>query len=435
MNSFDILCGKFGTADVSYAMSYDRYGGVYCNLILQILFLAACLGAYEYGSADWLRRRVRFRDKDGTQRGPAATSDPEAAPASSELNNHNSTTTLGNNAGDRAGNPPTLQLFGVSKSFGGSVAVQDVSFDVSQDQVMALLGANGAGKTTTFNMIRGEIRPDTGQIYVEGVSVIDQPSKSRLHIGVCPQQDAVDNLTVRQTLEFYAAVKGLKHINANVDQVLGALNIASFSHHAVKALSGGTKRKLTVCIALLGNPRLLLLDEPSTGQDARAKRLLWRALQRVSKGRAILLTTHSMEEAETLADEAVIISGRVLASGSLKQLQDSHGGLYRVRGVRHDEIDKLDAEKHVKHTFKQLGIDLLEYWDSNGLIQFQLVHDRTMLGAILKIMEALTGNDACGGSSAPGSMGRERVLTDYTLTGPTLEEVFVNVMRKEKQEQ
>jgi ABC-type multidrug transport system ATPase subunit len=142
-----------------------------------------------------------------------------------------------------------------------------------------------------------------------------------------------------------------------------------------------------------------------------------------------------MEEAETLADEAVIISGRVLASGSLKQLQDSHGGLYRVRGVRHDEIDKLDAEKHVKHTFKQLGIDLLEYWDSNGLIQFQLVHDRTMLGAILKIMEALTGNDACGGSSAPGSMGRERVLTDYTLTGPTLEEVFVNVMRKEKQEQ
>jgi ABC-type multidrug transport system ATPase subunit len=434
MNSFDVLCGKFGTADVSYAMSYDRYGGVYFNLIIQILFLAACLGAYEYGSAGWLRRLVRFRGKDGVQR--PATSDPEAAPASARSGvNDNSTATLGNNETSTPGDQPTLRLFGVSKSFGGSVAVKDISFDVAQNQVMALLGANGAGKTTTFNMIRGEIRPDTGQIYVEGISVVDQPSKSRLHIGVCPQQDAIDNLTVRQTLEFYAAVKGLKHINANVDQVLSALNIASFSHHAVKALSGGTKRKLTVCIALLGNPRLLLLDEPSTGQDARAKRLLWRALQHVSKGRAILLTTHSMEEAETLADKAVIISGRVLASGSLKQLQDSHGGLYKVRGVRRVEMDQLDAETHIKHTFKQLGIDLLEYWDSNGLIQFQLVHDRTMLGAILKTMEALTGNDAYSGSSVAGSLDRERVLTDYTLTGPTLEEVFVNVMRKEKREQ
>jgi ATP-binding cassette subfamily A (ABC1) protein 3 len=120
---------------------------------------------------------------------------------------------------------------------------------------MALLGGNGAGKTTVFNMIRGELKPDFGNIHLDGVTVLHQPRKAIIQIGVCPQNDAVDSLNVRQTLEFYAAVKGLKNVRANIDQVLGLLDTKSFANSASKALSGGTKRKLTVGIALLGKIR------------------------------------------------------------------------------------------------------------------------------------------------------------------------------------
>ncbi|KAF4964875.1 hypothetical protein F66182_18050, partial [Fusarium sp. NRRL 66182] len=157
-------------------------------------------------------------------------------------------------------------------------------------------------------MIRGELRPDYGNIHVDRISVVEQTRKGQMYIGVCPQEDAVDNLTVQQTLTFYASVKGLRNVQSNITQVLTALDIVQFKNHEHRALSGGTKRKLTVAIALLGNPQLLLLDEPSTGQDAGAKRVLWQALRRVSKDRAILLTTHSMEEAEALASKVAIIS-------------------------------------------------------------------------------------------------------------------------------
>jgi ATP-binding cassette subfamily A (ABC1) protein 3 len=173
---------------------------------------------------------------------------------------------------------------------------------------------------------------------------------------------------------------------------MNALKITRFEHHAHKGLSGGTKRKLTVAIALLGNPRLLLLDEPSTGQDAGAKRLLWRALKRVSKDRAILLTTHSMEEAEALASKAVIVSTRMLAIGSLSSLQELHGGLYKIRAVRSESAIKSVAETQVRVTLGQQGIEVQDYWDSNGLVQFNVVYDRTTLGRIMVAMARLVGH-------------------------------------------
>ena len=103
-----------------------------------------------------------------------------------------------------------------------------------------------------INLIRGELKPDFGQIMLDGINVLRHPQQARVHMGVCPQDDAVDNLTVRQTLGFYASVKGLKNIAGNVDKVMNALNITIYEDVMVKALSGGTKRKLSVAIALLG---------------------------------------------------------------------------------------------------------------------------------------------------------------------------------------
>ena len=140
----------------------------------------------------------------------------------------------------------------ISKFFGKIFAVENVSFTIASNSTLALLGGNGAGKTTVINMIRGELKPNFGDIFLDGTSVLRQPHKARLQMGVCPQDDAIDNLTVRQTLNFYATVKGLKNVAGNVDKVLNALNITVYQNVAVKDLSGGTRRKLSVAIALLG---------------------------------------------------------------------------------------------------------------------------------------------------------------------------------------
>lgn len=269
-------------------------------MILQILFLILFLGLYEYGSADFIRRVTR-RAKPNRLHYTV-----EAAPS-----NDNEKTS---GAVQMSTPEEILKVSSISKYFGKEFAVENVSFNINANETLALLGGNGAGKTTTINMIRGDLVPNFGDIFLNGTSVLRHPAKARLQMGVCPQDDAVDNLSVIQTLRFYATVKGLKNVEGNVEKVLTAMNIGSYSDLLVRELSGGTKRKLSVAIALLGqcfivktkmvqvlmksgNPRLLLLDEPSTGQDAGAKRILWKALKNVSANRAILLTTHSMEEA------------------------------------------------------------------------------------------------------------------------------------------
>lgn len=425
MDVFDLLCGQYGD-DFSGPSSYQHYGSVYTNLILQIIFLITVIALYEYGSADWFRRNVIRRGVparlryivDSGQAPPPTTSyemkDLSSTPAESRI----------------------LNVSNVSKFFGRVFATENISFDIGSNDTLALLGGNGAGKTTMINLIRGELKPDYGNIEVNGISVLRQPHKARVHLGVCPQDDAVDNLTVRQTLNFYASVKGLKNVSGNVDKVLNALNIKMYEHNLVKALSGGTKRKLSVTIALLGNPRVLLLDEPSTGQDAGAKRILWKALQDISANRAILLTTHSMEEAEALATNVAIMGTKMLAKGTLGSLQEEHGGLYSVRAVRTPESSALEVEAMVKERFSG---QVVNYADSHGQVSFNLPHDKAALGRILKVLEELKGDpveDARynGGATGGNSRSREqysvRVLQDYTLNGPTLEEVFMNVAKE-----
>jgi ABC-type multidrug transport system ATPase subunit len=197
---------------------------------------------YEYGSSEWFRRNITHRGVPArlhyiVDTGSATT------PADTEQEK---------NARANTAAIQILQVSRISKFFGKLFAAENISFDISSNQTLALLGGNGAGKTTVINMIRGELKPDFGDIFLDGTSVLRNPHKARLQMGVCPQDDAVDNLTVRQTLAFYASVKGLKNVKSNVDKVLNALNITIYEHLPVKALSGGTKRKLSVAIALLG---------------------------------------------------------------------------------------------------------------------------------------------------------------------------------------
>lgn len=156
---------------------------------------------------------------------------------------------------------------------------------------------NGAGKSTTISVIRGDILPSNngGQVYIEGINVLRQPAIARQHLGVCPQFDATDQLTVLEHLRFYARVRGVPDVGANVRAVIRAVGLEAFESRMAAALSGGNRRKLSLAIALVGNPSVLLLDEPSSGMDVAAKRIMWRTLAGVVGERSIVLTTHSME--------------------------------------------------------------------------------------------------------------------------------------------
>lgn len=168
-----------------------------------------------------------------------------------------------------------------------------------------------------------------------------------------------------------------------------------------------------------GNPRVLLLDEPSTGQDAGAKRILWEAVRSISADRAILLTTHSMEEAEALATNVAILGTEMLAKGTLSSLQMDYGGTFSVRAVRASGVGSCLAMTVIRFEFDDRTVG---YTDSHGQISFRLPHEKRMLGKIMGTMEKLKGN--VGDERAASEI--LKVIGDYTITGPTLEKVFMN---------
>jgi ABC-type multidrug transport system ATPase subunit len=228
-----------------------------------------------------------------------------------------------------------LALENVSKTFGNNTVVDDVTFGVVKGECFALLGPNGAGKTTTFNMIRGEISMSSGEIFVTGIPVSQQRTLARSRLGVCPQFDAMDKMTVKEILTFYAMLRGIKsdRIKLHVDNIIEAVGVGRFRTRMASKLSGGNKRKLSLGVALIGNPSVLLLDEPSSGMDAFAKRIMWKTLASVSNGRSIVLTTHSMEEADALANRAGILAKQMLACGTTEDLRSQHGNGLHVHIV------------------------------------------------------------------------------------------------------
>lgn len=150
---------------------------------------------------------------------------------------------------------------------------------------------------------------------------------------MCPQFDALDMLTVREHLVFYARCKNVPDINNQVDQVMDLVGITPHAGKMAAKLSGGNKRKLSLAIALLGNPPVLILDEPSSAMDASSKRVLWKTLQAVAPGRSVLITTHSMEEADALSTRAVILAKRMLAIGTIRELREAYSNEYHVHLV------------------------------------------------------------------------------------------------------
>lgn len=369
-NLFSTACD--GQQISSKPGSFVMYGGPIAYLIIQCFVLFGLLLWYDSGSSirDLLRRRKGPPPGDGEDQGEEMAQEA---------------TRVASGGADEDG----LRVVHLTKSFGKNTAVDNVTFGIKRGEVFALLGPNGAGKSTMISLIRGDMKPsgrNGGDVFVEDKSVTRDLAAARTHLGVCPQIDALDQMTVREHLEFYAQVRGIPDTEHNVSAVLRAVGLQPFETRMAQALSGGNKRKLSLGIALMGNPTVVLLDEPSSGLDAASKRVIWRTLAGAIAGRSILLTTHSMEEADALAGRAGILARRMLALGTPDDLRQRFGDALHVHLIagtapRTSDEDMERISSWVRATFSSAKVDGVI---CHGQLRFSVEADDVVAAASLR---------------------------------------------------
>ncbi|KAI0204611.1 hypothetical protein F4808DRAFT_350211 [Astrocystis sublimbata] len=409
LNLFSTSCD--GEQLRSNPASILAYGGPILYLILQSIFLFGILLWYDSGAGTTLINRItQRRIKTNTDE---AVSDEEVA---NEIDRVTS----------RANEPDGLSVTHLTKSFGKFTAVDNVTFGVQHGEVFALLGPNGAGKSTTISLIRGDLQPSLngGDVLVEDTSVVRQRAAARSHLGVCPQFDAIDSMTVLEHLRFYARIRGIPDIEHNVQSVVRAVGLDAFTTRMANDLSGGNKRKLSLGIALMGNPSVVLLDEPSSGLDAAAKRIMWKTLGSIVPGRSILLTTHSMEEADALASRAGILAKRMLAMGTIDNLRERFGDAIHVHLVSKSAPHSTDEE-----------MERMRQWVLKAIPGAE-VEAKTYHG---QMRFSVPGNSVAGREASAGSaVGRLVILLEeqretlgiehYSCTPTTLDQVFLTIV-------
>ena len=217
-----------------------------------------------------------------------------------------------------------IELKGLRKEFGSKAAVKALDLRIPEGSLYALLGVNGAGKTTTIRMLTGLTKPTEGEAYVMGHSISTELTEVKKLVNISPQETSVaPNLTVRENLEFIAGIYGFDKAKTEekVRELLAQFSLEEVEHQKAKTLSGGWQRKLNIAMALITEPKVLFLDEPTLGIDVLARRELWRKIEALKGKITIVLTTHYMEEAENLADEiAIMAKGELMAVGSPEEL-------------------------------------------------------------------------------------------------------------------
>ena len=224
---------------------------------------------------------------------------------------------------------PMLAITGLVKSYGGIEVVRGLNLSIARGQCFALLGPNGAGKTTTLRLCLGLTAPDAGTITLAGLPVPQKGREARVRVGVVPQMDNLDpDFTVAENLLVYGRYFGLSDatIRARIPALLEFASLSTKRDARIGELSGGMKRRLTLARALVNDPDVLFMDEPTTGLDPQARHLIWDRLKTLrAQGKTIFLTTHFMDEAERLADRlAILDAGRKIAEGTPRKLIASH---------------------------------------------------------------------------------------------------------------
>ena len=279
---------------------------------------------------------------------------------------------------------------GLTKKFGDLTAVDGIDFDVSRGESFGLLGPNGAGKSTVMRMIGATSQRDAGQLTILGKDPEKHGPQIRAHLGVVPQQDNLDmQLSVTENLYIYGRYFGLprKFVRGKIDELLSFAQLEEKRDSKVEALSGGMKRRLTIARALVSEPEILMLDEPTTGLDPQARHILWDRLFRLKEqGVTLVITTHFMDEAEQLCDRLVVMDkGKIMAQGApaglIKDYSTKEVLEVRFGADRNQEV--ADALKAMCERIEELPDRILMYTDDGEALLEKIyasdLHPKTSL--------------------------------------------------------
>jgi ABC-2 type transport system ATP-binding protein len=291
----------------------------------------------------------------------------------------------------------------LTKRYGGLTAVDGISFDIQQGEIFGLLGPNGAGKTTTLEILEGIRKADSGHVLVDGLDIRRNRRAAQARIGVQLQATTLfEDLTVRETLALFGSFYPRA---LSSDDLLAEVNLQEKARARPQELSGGQRQRLALALALVNDPDLIFLDEPTTGLDPQSRRLLWDTIERLrARGKTIVLTTHFMDEAQTLSDRiAIMDAGRIIAQDTPARLIANLGAAAAIEGVLEpvdavglDELRALAAVTEARESGERLLIyttslettlpDLLRLATTRGARVEQLqIHSPTLEDVFLKL--------------------------------------------------
>lgn len=310
----------------------------------------------------------------------------------------------------------------ISKKFPGAtgdkpiVAVNNVSFHVRRNDCFGLLGSNGAGKTTLVNMLSGLLPVTSGEAFVGGYQLTRDLGKIQSRIGVCLQKDILwEDLTVEEHLLFYSRMKGIerKIEKEHVHNIIVEVGLEGERRRLAGDLSGGQKRRLSIAISLMGEPDVIFLDEPSSGLDPGNRRGLWQVIEKIRENRCLLLTTHSMEEAEALCTRIAIQSlGRMKTIGTQHQLKRKYGTFYKIEFIteedRHQDVQRLLVNVNANP-------ELIE--KNSTAVTFK-VSKEVNLSALVKVIEA---------------QRKPMHIKNWGFSESNLEDIFLTIVMKDEE--
>uniref|UniRef100_A0A0E0JX86 ABC transporter domain-containing protein n=1 Tax=Oryza punctata TaxID=4537 RepID=A0A0E0JX86_ORYPU len=297
------------------------------------------------------------------------------------------------------------------------IAVRGLSLSMPRGQCFGVLGPNGAGKTTLINMLTGFTKPTSGTAYIEGMDIQFEMNKIYAGIGVCPQHDLLwETLTGREHLLFYGRLKNLRGapLSQAIEKSLKSVRLfaGGVADKLVGKYSGGMKRRLSVAISLIGDPKVVYMDEPSSGLDPASRKDLWNAVKSAKQDRAIILTTHSMEEAEFLCDRiGIIANGSLQCIGNSKELKAKYGGSYVLTVTTATG----EAEEEMRRLVQSISPTMNIVYHISGTQKFEMAKQEVRISQVFRAMEH--------------AKRRMNVLA-WGLADTTLEDVFIRVARE-----
>ena len=300
-----------------------------------------------------------------------------------------------------------IEIKNLSKTYkkGEKVALKSVDLEIKKGSFFGLLGPNGAGKSTIINILAGLVNKSSGTVKIAGINIDENPQAAKFKIGIVPQELIIDPFfNVRETLEIYAGYFGVRKANRRTDEIIEALGLKDKATSVPRSLSGGMRRRLLVAKALVHNPEILVLDEPTAGVDVELRNQLWDYVRKLNKaGTTVLLTTHYLEEAEKLCDEiAVINHGEVIAN-------DRTENLMKLLSSKELIIDAVDV---IRPDMASLFPSLVTKFLAQD--KFSITYDPTKI-EVAEILRIIASEKIC--------------IKDISTRQPDLEQIFQHLIR------